>query len=354
MNRHLLVAFAAALLAACAAKDARNTEPAAKADPPFVFPHSPHIEGEVDCKACHGDIVVATKLLPTFRHAVLPTKNSDACNGCHDDADFKDKVKLALPPRTREFSVRMNHAAHLAQKGVTCLTCHKSAPEAGSAVPVKLEMGTCTACHKHQGDYAQGKCTPCHVDLKRYPKPVAAFQHAGDFLKTHGQLAKPTAESCAACHEQTFCADCHSASTVAARPSVIFPEEVQRNLIHRGDFVSRHQAEAGADPASCRRCHGSKFCDSCHTAQNFTQGSALQPRNPHPAGWGQKASGDFHGFAARKNIVLCAGCHDNGADALCVACHRVGGVAGVSPHPKAWNKKQGDISKNPMCGVCHT
>jgi hypothetical protein len=357
MNRHLLASLGAALLAACAAKDARPAAAAGKADPPFVFPHSPHLEGEVDCKSCHGDITVATRLLPEFRHAVLPARNSDACNGCHDDADFKEKVKLALPARTREFTVRMDHAAHLARPGVTCQTCHKSAPEAGASDPVKLDMGTCTACHKHQADYAAGRCMPCHLDLKRYPKPVAAFQHAGDFLKLHGALAKPTAERCAACHDQTFCADCHSATTVAARPSVIFPEEVQRALIHRGDFVSRHMVEAGADPASCRRCHGSRFCDSCHTGQNLTgRGTLSAARNPHPAGWGRKDSGDFHGFAARKNIVACAGCHDNGADAVCVSCHRTaarGGIAGVSPHPKSWKKTAGDVGKNPMCGICH-
>jgi hypothetical protein len=351
MNRQLLAALAASLLAACAAKD---TQPVAKADPPFVFPHTPHLEGDVDCKFCHGTLLQATKLEIGVRHAAIPVKNQEPCSGCHDDAEFKAKIsKLAVPVRTRTFAVRMNHAAHLAKPGVTCATCHKKTPETGDKEPVRLEMGACTACHKHQMDFDQGKCLPCHVDLKRYEKPVAAFRHAGDFLKTHGQLAKPTAESCASCHEQTFCADCHSATTAAARPSVIFPEDVQRDLIHRGDWVSRHMIDAEANPASCRKCHGSKYCDTCHTAQNFTL-SNPNPRNPHPPGWATKGSGDFHGFAARKNIVLCAGCHDNGADAVCVVCHKVGGLAGsFNPHPKSWNKKTADIGKTPMCAICH-
>ena len=49
MDRHLLAAAAAALLAACAAKDA---PPAPRADPPYVFPHSPHVENDVACVEC--------------------------------------------------------------------------------------------------------------------------------------------------------------------------------------------------------------------------------------------------------------------------------------------------------------
>ncbi len=360
MNRHLLLAVAAAFLAACAAKD---TKPAAKADPPYVFPHSPHVENDVDCKACHASIASAknTALQARVRHVGLPTKNGDACSGCHDDKDFKDKIKLAIPARTRAFDVRMDHAAHLAKPGVTCVTCHKALPEAGQVQPAAVPMDACTACHNHQADFEAGRCTPCHVDLKKYEKPVAAFQHTGDFLKLHGALARPTAESCAACHDQTFCADCHSGATAPARQAVLFPEEVQRDFIHRGDFQSRHMVEAGANPASCRKCHGSNFCDSCHTQRNLTQSSGVQPRNPHPAGWGIVGSGDFHGPAARKNIVLCAGCHDNGGDAICVLCHKVGGRASDpvarpnGPHPASFvSKHKGDDkSKRAVCMACH-
>ena len=359
MNRHLLVGAAALFLAACTAKD---TKPVAKADPEFVFPHTPHLEGEVDCLQCHAAVAKDGALQARVRHVGLPRKNNDVCSGCHDDAEFADKVQRKIvPARTREFSVRMNHAAHLAKDGVTCQTCHKALPDTGQEAPPRLAMATCTGCHKHQQDFNEGRCTPCHVDLKRYEKPVAAFRHAGDFLKTHGQLARSTAESCAQCHEQTFCADCHSATTAPGRQAVLFPEAVQRDFIHRGDYQSRHMIEAGANPASCRKCHGSNFCDSCHTQRNLTQSSTLQPRNPHPAGWGVKGSGDFHGFAARKNVVMCAGCHDNGAAAICVLCHRVGGAASDpvanpnGPHPASFVSKHRNDSrtKTAVCMTCH-
>ena len=70
----------------------------------------------------------------------------------------------------------MNHAAHLALQGVTCKTCHAKPPEPGDQEPPKLEMATCTACHKHQADYAAGPACPATWISKRYEKPVATFK----------------------------------------------------------------------------------------------------------------------------------------------------------------------------------
>jgi hypothetical protein len=222
-------------------------------------------------------------------------------------------------------------------------------------------MATCTACHNHQDDFARAKCTPCHVDLKEYElKPVTAFAHVGEWLLKHGAFARPSAETCAACHDQTYCADCHSATTTPARPSILFPEEVTREFIHRGDYISRHTVDVAAFPASCRKCHGSAFCETCHTLQGLTPG-APNVRDPHPRGWANdRASGHFHGDAARANIINCSGCHDQGGAAICVQCHAVGGPAsppsGVDPHPAGWRSRhnRNDCQHNTMCQACHT
>jgi Cytochrome c7 and related cytochrome c len=358
MNRSLVVAALAAALAACAAKDVK---PAGQADPPYVFPHAPHLENDVDCLLCHASIAKATALEARVRHVQL--KMQDACKDCHDPADKNFKLPV-VPARTREFNERFDHSAHLAKAGVTCKTCHLKLPDVGGATPPRMSMSTCTGCHKHQADFAQARCTPCHVDLKRYEKPVAAFMHQGDFLRIHGTLARPTAETCAQCHEQTFCLDCHSATTVATRQALIFPEQVDKEFIHRGDYLSRHMIDVQAEPASCRRCHGSHFCDGCHELNNVSgRSSSLSFRDPHPAGWANNiAGGDgFHGNQARKNIVVCAGCHDQGAaDNLCVGCHMVGGKADNpanpnGPHPASFISKHrnDDRSKQAVCVACH-
>jgi hypothetical protein len=347
MNRHLWMVAAAALLAACSS---RETKREARRDPPFVMPHSPHVEGDVACTECHASIARAKSVENRVRHVQLP-KKGDSCSGCHDAVP-----KLQIPPRTRDGGIIFNHAAHLIRlKGEKnpCARCHVALPEAKDAEYAAPSMNACTSCHNHQQDFVAARCMGCHRDLKRYEKPVESFKHAGEFLKLHGGLARGGAESCAACHEQTFCADCHSPTTVAGKPSIVYPEDVRRDLIHRGDYISRHMIEVQANPASCRKCHGSNFCATCHEQQNWIGAATTGPlpNNPHPPGWGAKNSGSFHGDAARKNIVACAGCHDQrGSQNLCLLCHKTT----VNPHPMSFKGKRGDIARNKMCQDCHS
>jgi hypothetical protein len=108
-------------------------------------------------------------------------------------------------------------------------------------------MSTCTGCHEHAVEVTAGQCNSCHVNLRRYALvPVTLFSHQGNFVRQHGSVARSTGESCAQCHDQTFCADCH-ARTVALPIESKFPERVTADFIHRADFVSRHAIEARAD-----------------------------------------------------------------------------------------------------------
>jgi hypothetical protein len=345
MNRSLPILLAAALVAAGCSAKAKKPEQEAKAERPAVeFTHAPHQENGVECSTCHAGIEKATSL--TERH--LP--DSKVCADCHEGYD-------APKPGAPEPRITFSHAGHLPLVQNKCETCHKKLPEMGEPRYVP-PMETCTGCHKHQQDFTQGRCRPCHVDLKGY-FPTKAYSHGGDWLRLHGPAARPSAESCASCHDQTYCAECHASTTTAARPSVIYPEEVKRDFIHRGDYVSRHYVDAAADPASCRRCHGQKFCEACHTLQNATRlapGNTLRQPDSHdqPGFVNDRTSGNFHGDHARRNVNSCASCHDQGRSSVCVACHQVGGVGG-NPHPRSWTKRHdtGDINENGVCRACH-
>jgi hypothetical protein len=344
--RTLLVA-AAALAAACAPKG--NVKEKGES-PPYVFPHSPHVENDVKCTLCHVGLDDAGKLDPAVRHVRLDPKNK-ACADCHGD----EIAKVTVPKRRKEYALTFSHAAHLKKVDGKCQTCHQRLPEKGDAEAPAPPMTACTGCHNHQQDFDQARCTPCHLDLRRFPlKPVSEYAHAGDFKRSHGAMARTSANACASCHDQTFCADCHSPATTPAAPALRWPEQVEREFIHRGDFVSRHMIEAGANPASCAKCHGTPFCNSCHELQNVAsspQTGFSAGRDPHPAGW---SGGDQHGKAARRNVVVCSSCHDNGADSICVMCHRVGGPGG-NPHPSSFLKRYDadDQHEKPVCRACH-
>ncbi|MBI5070957.1 MAG: cytochrome c3 family protein [Deltaproteobacteria bacterium] len=343
MKRATLLSSLLLLAAACGFK---GTQTQVVERVPTTFPHEIH--GGFDCADCHTGIIKSTRLGDSNLPGVAK------CEECHDRTSAEDKAKFNPPRRkAREYELRFDHAAHLKRvpKG-ECATCHKDLPAPGQPWNTSPPMATCTACHEHKVDFAEARCSPCHVSLKRYPlKPITEFSHEGNWVKEHGRLARGSAESCATCHEQTYCAQCHATATRPARPEIFFPEKVEVDFIHRADFVSRHKIEASADPASCRKCHGSYFCDSCHKEQGLSPRS-LSPRDPHPAGWSSRGSGTaFHGDAARANIVSCAGCHDQGAASICVMCHKVGSVVtNINIHPPGF--KQTDKTKA-MCRACH-
>jgi hypothetical protein len=255
-----------------------------------------------------------------------------------------------------EPELKISHADHLKVVKDDCARCHTSLPEPAPAAAAYTapRMATCLGCHNHQDDYDAGKCEQCHKDLSRYAlRPLtASFSHEAGWLRGHKRVARSEAETCAKCHEQTFCADCH-AKTVAAPIELEYPERVDREFIHRGDYLTKHTLDARSEPETCARCHGTSFCQSCHVAQNLTP-DAPNPRSPHPPGWAFPTSADFHGPAARRDINSCAACHDQGARSNCVGCHKVGGVGG-NPHPPGWTDRHGpaEINTNSMCRTCH-
>jgi hypothetical protein len=315
-------------------------------------PHAVHARAKVECIACHEEIYDAK----TLDNRVLPTEGK--CLECHREQRAKGQctychsdVKRAQPWPQREPTLRLSHAEHIDRVKEDCSVCHKSLPNPLRAVDSAPPMRACLSCH--QREYDEGRCKRCHTDLARYPlKPVSMFSHQGNYVRAHGRSARAADATCAECHEPTFCSDCH-ANTVATKIEVTFAERVDADFIHRNDFLGRHSVEAGGDPASCRRCHGTSFCDNCHRQQNLTPAGA-NPRDPHPVGWSYPGSPQFHGTEARRDINQCAACHDQGARSICVDCHRVGGIGG-NPHPLGWQSRhhRDEIAHNSMCLACH-
>jgi hypothetical protein len=312
-------------------------------------PHAKHLANDVECTTCHETILDSTNLDTDDR------PKQKVCFGCHKEQEEKGECSychtqpekpLTFLKRNRQ--LKMNHSEHIGRVKDDCTVCHKNLPNPEWNDHLAPSMATCLECH--QKDWDEGNCALCHRDLSRYAiKPVAAFSHGVGFEKNHRLQARAQPETCATCHQQTFCSECH-AKTNSPRIDVQLPERVDRSFIHRNDFLSRHPIEASADEATCQRCHGTDFCQSCHR-QNGVVPGATNGLNPHPTGFGV---GKAHGAAARQDIVACAACHDQGAGSNCVNCHRSGGPGG-NPHPPSWLLRHGkeEIARNAMCQICH-
>jgi Cytochrome c7 and related cytochrome c len=318
-------------------------------------PHERHKKGDVECLACHESIFDSESLttvdLPKEAKCFECHKEEKAnkqCDFCHTQP--ATPATHAVKPR----HLLMSHKQHLDMKELSenCVACHTTLPEPGKRVEAP-PMEACLKCHEHQEQFDQGRCDVCHQDLGLFAlRPISSFAHQGDFLKGHAQLARSRPASCATCHDQSYCTDCH-AKTVSASIEVRFPEAVDRLSVHRGNFLGRHSIEQRADPVLCARCHSVSYCTDCHTRTGLTPVGS-PGLSPHGSGINDKASPEFHGTQARRDILSCAACHDQGAQSNCVSCHRVGGIGG-NPHPTSWLARHHneEISQNAMCLTCH-
>lgn len=304
------------------------------------FPHRAHVTRGVSCITCHAGVDRAGDEGPLHVPAdetcasCHEPHEQGSCLGCHGDAFA---TAAAADARTH---LRFAHADHGAAEGGRCVTCHRGVAEGDG--PLRPAMATCFRCHEDEDETRD--CDACHVDLvEEGTLPASHLVHDGNWLRDHGTKAASSGDLCASCHTEKSCASCHGV-TAAALPSRLRFEDPTTASVHRAGFRSRHSVEARAEPGVCQTCHAPSFCSSCHADEN-------PPGSPHPPGWvGLTSAENQHGREARRDPAACASCHGGAGEALCVSCHRVGGVGG-SPHPPGWSSTQSYADL--PCRLCH-
>lgn len=349
LSRPAWLACALALAASLACLERANTR----------FPHQVHLTriecggaGQPECLTCTS-CHESSPLGSTGREpARVPPL--ERCAGCHrQDAAAKLAAALrpALAPAPLAQQIRFSHDAHLRMPAVRgqCVRCHSGAVEPARALFPPMQQ--CFGCHEHQQQFERNECGPCHTpEDVRELVPVSFLTHDADWLRHHGVEASQSEQQCSTCHAQSDCNDCHDVSQGLTREARR-PDNLFRELVHPADFLSRHAFEASAQPARCLTCHTPATCDGCHLERGVSA-AHHDPFNPHPPGWvgGNPASRDFHGRAARRDIIACASCHDQGPATNCIRCHQVGGFGG-NPHPRGWQSTRSEASS--MCRYCH-
>ncbi len=314
----------------------------------ITFSHQFHLEQGLECLNCHEGIQSSEAVgfgLPSMdvcAQCHSETQESENCTKCHSNPSSAKKLTL------RTIALNFSHKNHMERVNNDCTACHitviKSTQVKDDNIP---SMDSCTSCHS--ATLRELKCSQCHTNLGSYDlKPIMHMSHKGNFIKGHQEFARADISVCAQCHQESFCSDCH-AKTEGLKASIKFPESEHRAFIHRGDWLSRHPLEARADQNKCLKCHDLKKCIECHEKVSAEPARSMEPG--HPKGWGEPASPDFHGRVARRDIALCAACHDQGENSICVECHRTDRLK-VNIHPKGF-KSSLDKKKNKMCAVCH-
>lgn len=340
----------------------------------FTFSHQLHAkEMEVACAKCHADLPATTEVeqrhLPAFDVCLQCHEDGHVgeadCTACHaSPATLKEAAATqAIPaPTPRDTHLNFSHKNHLGRVDGDCSVCHEAMLTSTEPGDGKTPtMATCMQCHQAQYDAFQ--CRQCHADLSepRFQPQLARFRHQGDWLHNHKlQAQEANAAACAQCHMERFCSDCHSGVDNQVKASVKWPAEVGRELVHRGDYVTRHPEDVRRDPQPCLSCHRINTCTDCHerAGVRYIAGNANPfGVNNHP--FGDEIATSGHGIGShpenrsiiRRNIVACAACHDSKAP-VCTTCHASVGGAGINPHPPGFRS---DFNRNrqPVCRTCH-
>ncbi len=349
MNR-LLVCLSICVGVAVACSVSKKTPDA------IVFSHHVHSEQDLSCADCHGAITEdADKVV-----RAIPAKPQ--CADCHDVEAKESCATCHRNPgepgpwqSAEDKHLVFSHQSHQ-EYGAECQDCHRGAahwPDRSGKRRQALEHSDCASCHKPELD--AGRCKMCHARLDLHARaPQKIYSHEPGFFERHGTRAQGGEDLCATCHDQSFCADCHSRNA-SVRPSLKYPERIDSEFVHRGDWISRHAIEARVGDTGCMKCHGNSYCSSCHERSGV--GGALGKRYPHrgESNWMSGRGPGSHGRAARRRISECAVCHDQGPASNCLECHSARGVHSFNPHPPGWKSPvpTNERSVHKMCRICH-
>jgi len=128
--------------------------------------------------------------------------------------------------------------------------------------------GSCPTCHGQASIGGPTQCSECHGTerVKSTQKTFASFDHTPAFVANHKFAANQDPATCAACHAQSFCADCHGGKT-ALLPSVKLGNRPDRVSPHRTGYLTQHRIDGKIDPTGCFECHGranNEKCTACH------------------------------------------------------------------------------------------
>ena len=325
---------------------------------------SDHYAQGTDCAECHrtvaevdhGDVRMADypkpNLLHTGRFFLLEGHGGEAiealsrcstchvedqCASCHVDATLDPIPSMPSAPASWETpTIEPNYPMPTGHDEPSYQRTH-GRPEPG--------IQDCSTCH------TQNDCAACHLtplpnvaqELPERPQVRApgagltdrlpASHDSPFFASIHSVLSATAPDSCATCHTESYCSDCHNAPDSPG--------------YHPPSFALRHSAAVGSQAAECSTCHNpAAFCRTCHAELGVRSagrlGSGFHDAEPV---WLLR-----HGAAARQGLEQCASCHTQQS---CLQCHSTLGAFKVSPHGPDFDPGRAQ-DKNPwICKACH-
>jgi hypothetical protein len=348
------------------------------------FDHWQHRAVFPSCLGCHAGASDSSR-------AFWPPQSF--CQECHDGT-VERTVEWSAPDQPRASNLRFTHVKHrelVAKEGadsvLSCRTCHI----APGTDPMQVRLAVvpnCFNCHGIRAthfDAPDTACTTCHLPLvqavrlttsaiRDFPAP-SSHREPGFASGQHGKLARaarPVAASCATCHAQDFCAQCHvnapevpAIQALASDPrSLAIRAELKAPASHADPaFLRQHGRQVRKSAATCATCHTQESCLTCHVgspasvqairAAGPDRGKGAQVKRRRPESHGLDFS-KTHAAPASARPQTCAACH---ARPACLECHRPS-AADAPPgyHPAGFltTHPAAAYSRESSCNECHS
>ncbi|HEY5949060.1 MAG TPA: cytochrome c3 family protein [Kofleriaceae bacterium] len=253
------------------------------------FDHSAHVKST--CESCHGDLrnvdLATTRDLPTMA----------SCLSCHlDGGDQRQCTSCHFAAIGGLMETKFPHG-ELVPRQTGLGDEHGPMFERDHKQQARRNDATCNACHD------KSECVECHQGVV---KP-AEF-HTGNYLLVHASEAKRGRPDCSACHRaQTVCVACHERSGLGTRGETDFNSRDPIKQFHPLGWASQgagpnlHAAVAKRSVGSCASCHREEDCLQCHSAE----ATSLRV-SPHGPGW--RGSSRCRALD-RGNRRMCLRCH---------------------------------------------
>lgn len=232
------------------APDARVARLVAKLPPGRALPAD---HGAKNFGIAHGPMANAS----TARCAVCHTQAS--CTTCHTGTAGRTAIatlSLGAPATTRAGAAQAadwNPAPHSNDPTRRTVRVHATGFAKSHGPAASSENLTCMGCH------AQRFCKDCHaaerVGTRRY--------HPANFVSRHAPETYGRESDCAACHSvQAFCRDCHKQVGLATTNSR------RGSGFHNGQptWLLQHGQAARQELTTCATCHQQNYCMQCHSS----------------------------------------------------------------------------------------
>ncbi len=269
----------------------------------IIFSHQKHVEDMgVDCVTCHTKADSSLKgtdnLFPTMETCFQCHDGEsapNACTLCHTNPD-----EAGVVPRIATYSPKFPHAVHL-KSGVACLICHAGIEKDSTAVARHLpKMAQCQSCHAQKQASDPLNCRVCHLQ----GKDLRPISHKLEWTHAHQFEAESDPATCAQCHTNTYCQNCHEGKNLSHRT-------------HPLNFEWNHAIEAKMNKTQCLACHQDElYCIQCHREKN------VMPASHNRVGWANEIDGGQHKIEAEVDLETCLACHGNYQTfPTCFRCH---------------------------------